>query len=55
MLMGTTERHIQLLKIAAQMTRRLSEKDPKIPASELVAYAKELDQWVGTVGSLRDK
>ncbi len=45
MTMGSTERRIQCLKIAASMTRRMSKEDPVTDAETLMLYAAKLEQF----------
>ena len=45
MTMGSTERRIQCLKIAAAMTRRMSKEDPVTDAETLMLYAAKLEQF----------
>ena len=42
MMMGSTERRIHALKIAASMNRRMSKDDPIPTAEELIEYAGKL-------------
>lgn len=44
--LGSAERKVKVLQIAASMTRRLSKDDSLVAASELVKYATTLDTWV---------
>lgn len=43
--MGTTERRIAALKIAAAMLKRLSREDPIVTAEELIKYAGKLQDF----------
>jgi len=45
MSIGSTERRIQCLKIAASMTRRMSKEDPVTDAETLMLYASKLEQF----------
>lgn len=45
MIMGTTERRIAALKIAAAMLKRLSREDPIVTAEELIKYAGKLQDF----------
>ncbi len=45
MLMGSTERRIAALRIAAQMNKRMRVEDPVPTAEELVEYAKVLEVY----------
>ncbi len=45
MAMGSTERRIQCLKIAASMTRRMSKEDSVTDAETLMLYAAKLEQF----------
>ena len=47
--MGSTERRIQCLKIAAQMNRRMAKEDPVPSAEEIMLYAAKMEQfaWKG--------
>ncbi len=54
MTMGSTERRIQCLKIAASMTRRMSKEDPVTDAETLMLYAAKLEQFAWH-GEFEDK
>lgn len=45
MRMGSSERRIACLKLAASMQRRITKEDEAPTAAQLVEYAKELDCW----------
>lgn len=49
MRMGSTERRIACLKIAAAMSKRMTKEDPIPEAEELMLYAAKLEQfaWSG--------
>lgn len=54
MTMGSTERRINCLKIAASMTRRMSKEDPVTDAETLMLYAAKLEQFAWH-GEFKDK
>ena len=43
--MGSTERRLACLKIAASMTKRMTKEDPAPAAEELMLYAAKLEQF----------
>ena len=45
MSMGSTERRIAALRIAASMKRRMAKEDPVPTAEALIAYAVKLEQY----------
>jgi len=45
MLMGSTERRVACLKIAASMLRRITKEDEAPTVGELIAYATQLEQY----------
>ena len=45
MLMGSTERRIACLKIAAAMNKRMTRDDPIPSADGLIEYAEKLEQY----------
>ena len=45
MMMGSTERRIACLKIAAQMNRRVTRDDPVMTSADLIAYAEALSEF----------
>lgn len=44
-LMGSTERRIACLKIAAAMNKRMTKEDPVPPVDALINYASALEQY----------
>ena len=44
-MMGSTERRIACLRIAAQMNKRMDKSDPVPTADDLIAYAGKLEQF----------
>ena len=45
-LMGSTEQRLAVLKISAQMNKRLTKEDPVPTADTLIQYAKELEGFI---------
>jgi hypothetical protein len=45
MIMGSTERRIACLKIAAAMNRRMTKEDPITGVEALINYASALEQY----------
>ena len=43
--MGSTERRIACLKIAAAMNKRMTKEDPVVEAEELMLYASKPEQY----------
>jgi len=46
MIMGSSDRRLKALSLAASMKRRMSKEDPVPSPRELIEYAAELDHWV---------
>lgn len=46
MMMSAYDRRLKVLQVAANMKRRLSQKDPVPTAKEVIEYARELDEFV---------
>ena len=44
-MMGSTERRVAALRIAAQMNRRMTKEDPVPTAETLIEYAAKLEEF----------
>jgi len=45
-LMGSTEQRLAVLKISAQMNKRVTKEDPVPSADTLIGYARELEEYI---------
>ena len=45
-LMGSTEQRLAVLKISAQMNKRVTKEDPVPTADTLIGYATELEEYI---------
>lgn len=44
-MMGSTERRVAALRIAASMLRRMTKDDPVVTAEDLIEYAEKLSEF----------